>query len=150
MFTKPSKFRDSETVPDPTQMSQKISARTSEVASPVQFLSNSEDNLSPALINPFQKLPALKQTYQHNSSDDEDSLHVNVSNPLLKKWRVLLSSPSNSDTDTDPEQKKMTHRPETISLAQNISFLGPSTERIEKGLKISSKGMTILTLRWKF
>ena len=26
----------------------------------------------------------------------------------------------------------MTHRPETISLAQNISFLGPSTERIEK------------------
>ena len=26
----------------------------------------------------------------------------------------------------------MTHRPETISLAQNTSFLGPSTERIEK------------------
>ena len=88
MFTKPSKFRDSETVPDPTQMSQKLSARTSEVASPVQFLSDSdatEDNLSPALINPFQKLPASKQTYQQNSSDDEDSLHINVSNPLLKK-----------------------------------------------------------------
>ena len=114
MFTKPSKFRDSETVPDRTQMSQKLSARTSEVASPVQFLSDSdatEDNLSPALINPFQKLPASKQTYQHNSSDDEDSLHINVSNPVLKKRRVLLSSPSNSDTDTDPEQKKMTHRP---------------------------------------
>ena len=34
MFNKQSKFRDSETVPDPTQFSPKLSARTSEVASP--------------------------------------------------------------------------------------------------------------------
>ena len=63
MFYKQSKFRDSEIVPDPTLFSQKLSARTSEVASPVQFLSDSdatEENLSPALINTLQKLPASK------------------------------------------------------------------------------------------
>jgi len=42
MFYKQSKFRDSETVPDPTLFSQKLSARSSEVASPVQFLSDSD------------------------------------------------------------------------------------------------------------
>ena len=63
MFYKQSKFRDSETVPDPTLFSQKLSARTREVASPVQFLSDSDatgENLSPALINTLQKLPASK------------------------------------------------------------------------------------------
>ena len=137
MFNKQSKFR----APEPSQLSQKLSARPREVASPVQFLSDSDatkENLSPASINPFQKMPASKSTYQPHftdvhSSDDEESLNINVTNPLLyskKKRRVLLSSPSNSDTDTDPEQKQITYSSETIALAKHASFQRPSPERI--------------------
>ena len=64
MFTKPSKFRDSETVPHPTQMSQKLSARTSEVASPVQFLSDSdatEEMHHPIALTMLEQVCILKK-----------------------------------------------------------------------------------------
>ena len=62
MCDKPSRFRDSETVPEGTEFCNKMSAKTSEVASPVQFLSDSdetEENLSPALVPQFRKLPGV-------------------------------------------------------------------------------------------
>ena len=42
MLNKYSRFRDSDTVPEATEYYQKLSAKTSEVASPVQFLSDSD------------------------------------------------------------------------------------------------------------
>ena len=71
MLNKYARFRDSETVPEPTECSQKLSARTSEVASPVQFLSDSDettDTLSPALVPPK---PARIQHVMEVSDDDE-------------------------------------------------------------------------------
>ena len=62
MLNKYSRFRDSETVPEGTEFCNKMSAKTSEVASPVQFLSDSdetEENLSPALAPQFRKLPGV-------------------------------------------------------------------------------------------
>ena len=70
-----------------------------------------------------------------HSSDDEETLHINVDNPLLsskKKRRVFLSSSSSSDTDTDPEHKKISHSSANIELAQNTAFLRPSPERLEQ------------------
>ena len=119
MCDKPSRFRDSETVPEGTEFCNKMSAKTSEVASPVQFLSDSdetEENLSPALVPQFRKLPGVNsannELIMEPSDDDDDFLDINVSNPLgntNKKRRVVLTSPSNSDTETDEDQKLQVH-----------------------------------------
>jgi len=66
-----------------------MSAKTSEVASPVQFFSHSdetEENLSPALVPQFRKLPGVNsannELIMEPSDDDDDFLEINVSNPL--------------------------------------------------------------------
>ena len=77
-----------------------------------------------------------------HSSDDEETLHVNENNPLLsskKKRRVLLSSSSRSDTDTDPEHKKILHSSNIIELAQNTAFLRPSPSNAGAGLNFEKK-----------
>ena len=83
--------------------------------SPVQSLSDSdqtEGTLSPALVPQFRRIPApnseKNQDFMEASDDDDELLEINVSNPLCirnKKRRVVLSSATNSDTQSDEDQK---------------------------------------------